>query len=370
MSFVSVAPEFVGEAATDLAGIGSAVSSANAAAAAATTGVIPSAADDVSLAIASLFGAHAREYQAHSARAATFHNEFVSLLKAGVGSYVSTEVANAEQSLSNVVNASGHALLGGGSAGGGAVASPATGGAMTSPVLRAAASPAAGLPNAYQTLIADTTASLQGIRTTFANVTVPIVEHAITGYPELIISSIQSGNLLPILTIPVNLAAGLNTVTQALSSPVYLSGVSVVPPNVTVGIGLGLEEMLIFDALGAPVNAGLAAANSASTIAGALQAGNSQAVMAALVDAPAHIADGLLNGQTALALNLPLPGATVTAQVPFGGLLAPVEPLYASVTVPGLPLINTVTVAGPPTGGVVSAVVNYLPPFFAEALGP
>jgi hypothetical protein len=92
--------------------------------------------------------------------------------------------------------------------------------------------------------------------------------------------------------------------------------------------------------------------------------------MAALVAAPADIANGFINGQFTVSLDLPLPGLSATAEIPFGGLLAPVEPLSASVTVPGLPLINTVTVSGPPIGGVVFAVVNYVPAFFAEALGP
>ncbi|WP_016719227.1 PE domain-containing protein, partial [Mycobacterium tuberculosis] len=48
MSFVSVAPEIVVAAATDLAGIGSAISAANAAAAAPTTAVLAAGADEVS----------------------------------------------------------------------------------------------------------------------------------------------------------------------------------------------------------------------------------------------------------------------------------------------------------------------------------
>ena len=374
MSFVTVAPEFVGQAAADLEGIGSELSSAHAAAAAATTGVIAPGADEVSVAITALFGTHARQYQALSAQAATFHSQFVNTLNAGAGSYVSTEVANAQQSLVNAVNAPsqallGHPLIGPGS--GGAAGSTVTGGAIVSGVMRAAAIPTiTGLPPAYQNLIADTVASLEGIGNTFANVTVPVVIHAITGYPELIITSLQSGNLLPILSIPVDLAQGLATVTQALTTPVYLSGVSLTPPNISIGIGLGLQETLLLDALGAPVNGAVAAVHSASAIAAAMQAGNSQAVMAALVAAPADIANGFINGQFTVSLDLPLPGLSATAEIPFGGLLAPVEPLSASVTVPGLPLINTVTVNGPPIGGVVFAVVNYVPAFFAEALGP
>jgi hypothetical protein len=112
MSFVTVAPEFVSQAAADLEGIGSALSSANAAAAAPTTGVIAPGADEVSLAITALFGTHARQYQALSAQAATFHSQFVSMLNAGAGSYVSTDVANAQQGLVNALNAPSRALLG------------------------------------------------------------------------------------------------------------------------------------------------------------------------------------------------------------------------------------------------------------------
>lgn len=67
MSFVSVAPEIVVAAATDLAGIGSAISAANAAAAAPTTAVLAAGADEVSAAIAALFGAHGQAYQTVSA---------------------------------------------------------------------------------------------------------------------------------------------------------------------------------------------------------------------------------------------------------------------------------------------------------------
>ena len=95
MSFVSVTPDVVGEAAGELDSIGSALSAANAAAAASTTGIVAPGADAVSAAVAALLGAHAEEYQAVGAQAADFHSQFVSLLNAGTGSYVSTELANA-----------------------------------------------------------------------------------------------------------------------------------------------------------------------------------------------------------------------------------------------------------------------------------
>jgi hypothetical protein len=57
MSFVMAVPEVLGTAATDLTNIGSALSAANAAAAAPTTGILAAAEDEVSAAIAALFSA-------------------------------------------------------------------------------------------------------------------------------------------------------------------------------------------------------------------------------------------------------------------------------------------------------------------------
>jgi hypothetical protein len=82
-------------AAADVAGIGSSLSEANAAAAAFTTRVIPAAEDEVSVAIASLFSSHGTAFQALSAQAAAFHSRFVQALNAGAGAYASTEAANA-----------------------------------------------------------------------------------------------------------------------------------------------------------------------------------------------------------------------------------------------------------------------------------
>jgi hypothetical protein len=90
MSFVNVATELVVAAASDAAGIGSAVRAANAAAALSTTTVAAAAADEVSEAIAALFGAHAREYQVANAQAAGFHERFVQTLTACADAYAGT----------------------------------------------------------------------------------------------------------------------------------------------------------------------------------------------------------------------------------------------------------------------------------------
>ena len=67
MSFVIAQPEMIAASASDLASIGSTISEANAAAAGPTTAVLAAGADEVSAAIAALFGEHGQAYQAAAA---------------------------------------------------------------------------------------------------------------------------------------------------------------------------------------------------------------------------------------------------------------------------------------------------------------
>src|ERR1700730_15624448 len=80
VSFVVALPEMMSAAATEVASIGSAVATANQGVAGATTGVFAAAEDEVSAAIAALLSAHGQGYQALSAQAATFHEQFVQAL--------------------------------------------------------------------------------------------------------------------------------------------------------------------------------------------------------------------------------------------------------------------------------------------------
>ena len=107
MSFVTVVPEHIGHAAGQLENIGSALTAANAAAAAPTTNVVAAAEDEVSAAVASLFSSHAQEFQALNARAAAFHIEFTNLLNAGAGSYISTEITNAAAATGGIAQSLG-----------------------------------------------------------------------------------------------------------------------------------------------------------------------------------------------------------------------------------------------------------------------
>lgn len=104
MSFLAAVPEYVVAAATDLAGIGSAIGSASSAIAGATTGVLPAGADEISAAIAGLFDSHGQAFQQLSAQATRFHDQFVQTLRAGAGAYAGAEAANASP-LQAVANA-------------------------------------------------------------------------------------------------------------------------------------------------------------------------------------------------------------------------------------------------------------------------
>ncbi|WP_263992047.1 PE family protein [Mycobacterium bourgelatii] len=95
-------PSMLEAAATDLMNLRSTISAANAASAAATTGLVAAAGDEVSAAIAALFSEHAQTYQELSARAEAFHVQFVQALSAGGGSYASAE-ASAASSLQNAL---------------------------------------------------------------------------------------------------------------------------------------------------------------------------------------------------------------------------------------------------------------------------
>ncbi|MCV7079508.1 PE family protein, partial [Mycobacterium szulgai] len=113
MSYMAVTPEILADAAADVAGIGVAVRAASAAASIPTTGLLAAGADEVSAALAALFGAHAQGYQAVSVQVATFHQQFVRALTAAATSYAGAEAAAVSplQVLLNVINAPTELLL-------------------------------------------------------------------------------------------------------------------------------------------------------------------------------------------------------------------------------------------------------------------
>ena len=93
MSFVIAGVEQIAAAATNVSSIEAAITRANAATALPTTELLVAANDEVSAAIATLFGDHGRAYQLVSAQAAQAQTQFAQLLSAAQYSYTSTEAA-------------------------------------------------------------------------------------------------------------------------------------------------------------------------------------------------------------------------------------------------------------------------------------
>ncbi|MGB8387274.1 PE family protein [Mycobacterium sp.] len=95
MMFVTAHPEMLAAAASRLQVIGSTLAAQHAATAAPMSGVVPAAADEVSLVTAAQFAGHAQTFQTVSAQAAAMHEMFVATLQTSAGSYAATEAANA-----------------------------------------------------------------------------------------------------------------------------------------------------------------------------------------------------------------------------------------------------------------------------------
>lgn len=111
MSFLHADPEALKAAASNIAGIGSEISSANAAASLPTTGVVAAAADQVSAQVAALFSSHAQGYQQLSSQISAFHEKFVQALGSSAASYAGAE-SSAARALADAVNAPAQQLLG------------------------------------------------------------------------------------------------------------------------------------------------------------------------------------------------------------------------------------------------------------------
>ncbi len=540
MSFVNVAPEFVEAAAQDLAGIGTNLGEATVAAAAPTTALAPAGADEISTMIAGLFENHAQEFQALAARASAFHEQFVSVLKAGANNYLTTEVANAGQMLTGAVHGSAQTLFGGGGplsgvaqqvngavtalehsgaasllgrietgmqAVSGAVANAPAELKTLETSAQALFSPSslAAIEAPYQSLITNTEANLQALGTALGANPSPLLHQIIgngegylqtlgtglvhsfqnlpaelaglpaaaihslqgfnpaalaqtwfnnqSGYVQTISTSLQAaahdfttglhglpasfqtafqdlaagnttgavntlgasfgnlfitgfdttlgadnvltitptgtlGDLLPIFSLPGQMAQNFTNLLPTGSIAAHVSqnftnmvktatdlSVTSTASFVEVGSGaididthVGLPLALAIDALGGPVNALNALGSSAHTITSALQTGDLAGAVNGLIDAPANVANGFLNGQTTLPLSISALGLPTTLNIPLDGILGPAA-IY-NATIPGLTDAGIPAyVTGTPIGGIVQDLLSIVPADLAAALG-
>jgi hypothetical protein len=93
-SYVIAEPEAVALASEDLTGIGETIKGATAAAAPSTTELVAAAQDEVSAAIANVFGGYAEEFQTLTAHAAQFHAQFGHALSTAGAGYAAAEASN------------------------------------------------------------------------------------------------------------------------------------------------------------------------------------------------------------------------------------------------------------------------------------
>nr|WP_276579453.1 PE family protein [Mycobacterium gordonae] len=107
-------PDSLAVAASDVASIGNTLRTVHGLATLPTTAVAAAGLDEVSAAIAALFGSYGKEYQALSAQAAVFHDQFVQALTGARVAYAGAESANVAplQGLLDAVNAPSEAIFG------------------------------------------------------------------------------------------------------------------------------------------------------------------------------------------------------------------------------------------------------------------
>lgn len=520
MSFMFMVPELVEAAAQDLVGLRSGINEATAVAAAPTTRILAAGGDEVSAAISAMFSAHGQEFQAISAQAGAFHDEFVSLLNAGAGAYASAEAAGA-QSLLNAVNAPAQALLGAPLIGGNtaaaarALASGAAAALVSGPIQAELQSISQSITNAsaairtfgatvagpYQSLFSNTVAIANQLG--YGQVAATALHNAVTNFPavlanapatvqaafralatadpaaflhqvitnqmgfaQTVATSLQSagqdfnaglhalpaayqtayqefmagnvngavdtlgsgfgklfltgfdvsvgpidpagdpplititptgtlGDLLPIFAIPGQMAQNFtNLIPPSIPAQMAQNATNVIKaltntsltsvlepfadPTSPIGLGIvidanmGLPLALAIDGLGGPVSGLHALGSSASAFVNAVQTGNALGAFGAVLDAPAVVADGFLNGQTTFPLTIDVVGIPTTLNLPFSGILVPPGPYTAVDDLTGFglgPLFLDSTVVGTPLGGIVPGLLDFLPEQLAMAIG-
>lgn len=161
-------------------------------------------------------------------------------------------------------------------------------------------------------------------------------------------------DLLPILAIPGQMAQNFTDLLLAGSVPAPISqnftdiintatdtsvtapsavNIVIFPPSVNVSLAntFGLPVALGLDAVGAPIDTLNAVDVSATAFVNAVQTGDGLGAAAAILDAPAVVANGFLNGEATLPVGFTLGAFPTTINVPLNGILVPPIPYIATV---------------------------------------
>jgi hypothetical protein len=219
MSFVIATPDLVESAATDLSGIRSSLAEAAATAAAPTTGIATAAQDEVSLAIASMFGDFGQRFQTVSAQAQAFHQQFVELMNTDAGAYAGAEAANATQTaLGGEIQAGAQAISNAIASSPIGLGSLPTGGA--SALVAGLGSFGARVAEPYQALVFNTVTNLQAIGNTVVSNPFPFLHQVVNNqvfYGQEIASAIATG-IQNLPTELANLPAAIQSGIQGLAT--------------------------------------------------------------------------------------------------------------------------------------------------------
>jgi hypothetical protein len=178
-------------------------------------------------------------------------------------------------------------------------------------------------------------------------------------------------NLLPTGSIPHQMSQNITNVIKTVTDTSVTSTINLVlNPDGSIGViidaDMGLPLALGIDLIGSPVTTFDALASSVGSFAHAVQTGNPVGALEAVLDAPAVVANGFLNGQATLPLTIDALGIPTTLNIPLDGILAPTGPYTATIPLLGggpFPVIGT------PLGGALPGFLNYLPEQIAEAIG-
>ncbi|OBA69052.1 hypothetical protein A5641_03640 [Mycobacterium sp. 1554424.7] len=195
-------------------------------------------------------------------------------------------------------------------------------------------------------------------------------------------------NLMP-PSIPRQMAQNLTNVLNVLTIPSISATASLPLANPTTGslsAFFGLPLVVTYAAAGAPLAGLEGLATSATAVQTALLAGDPVGALGALVNAPAVVANGFLNGELIVDMTIPVPvnyplppplppiafTAQIVLHIPFDGILVPPHPLTGTVALSS-PFATDpfpVTIFGTPFMGLVPLFVNYIPEQLAAAITP
>jgi hypothetical protein len=269
---------------------------------------------------------------------------------------------------------------------------------------------------AWQVVLAgDYFGAVQDVAQAFANLLVtgvnpgtPVI--SVSGFPPVVTATVNPtllgplGNLFAVAnipgqeaqyftnlmppSIPRQMSQNLTNVLNVLTIPSISATATLqlsLSPTGTLSAFFGLPLVFTYAAAGAPLAALDGLATTATAVQQALLAGNGVGALGALVNAPAVVANGFLNGETIVNMTIPVPisvtlpiigpvSATVpiVLHLPFDGILVPPHPVTATIDLSGI-VPNTqipVTIFGTPFMGLVPLMVNYLPQQLAAAITP